>query len=94
MSTALIATIAISGEIDIATAPGWFELGQALIENCGPGTVCFDLAAVTFMDPVGLGMLVALRNLAGNNGNTIIITNVPCRVQKLLALTGLDFAAV
>jgi anti-anti-sigma factor len=53
-----------------------------------------DLAKVTFMDSTGLGALVTIRNASHRLSKQLSLRSVPERVQKLLAVTGLDRAFV
>jgi anti-sigma B factor antagonist len=52
--------------------------------------VVIDLAEVTFIDSTALGVLIGLRNSAQEINKQVILANVPRRVRRILALTGLD----
>jgi anti-sigma B factor antagonist len=83
------AIVVVAGEVDLATAP-------RLREVMAPGaaaegqSVCLDLCAVTFMDSVGLALVLALhRELALRHGRLVIVC--PEGPAKLLfQVTGVD----
>jgi len=81
--------VAVSGEIDLFTAP---ELKQQLAEAIDSGTVglVVDLTDTTFVDSTALGVLIgAVKRLRGNNGAMVII-NVDANIAKTFEITGLD----
>ena len=49
-----------------------------------------DLGAVTFMDAAGLGVLAEALRRARHLPDGLRLAAVPARVQRLLAITGLD----
>lgn len=79
-----------SGEVDIAAVARLRPTWLALVDATTPELVVVDLAAVTFMDVAGLGLLVGLRNRQQQHGGRVHLRNVPDRVTKLLALTALS----
>jgi len=81
--------VVVIGEIDVATAGALRDgllhaLSVPLLHR-----VEVDLAAVTFMDCGGLGVLVAARNAAVRAGRRLWITNPQPIVRRLLELTEL-----
>ena len=79
-------TLVVGGDVDLASAPA---LREALAD---PAVVVVDMAAVTFIDAAGLGVLIEAhrRHRAG------LTLRVPSAiVRRLLALTGhLDTFAI
>jgi anti-sigma B factor antagonist len=84
-----VATLAVAGEIDIATTPRLeAEIRRMLDETTGPMLV--DLGEVTFMDSTGLSLLLALRRDAGAAGRTLAIFCPEGPARLLFAVTGLE----
>jgi len=84
--------VALSGEIDIATAPAARDLlAEATSEGVTGITV--DLGQVTFMDAAGLGVLASASKAARHLPEGLRLAAVPPRVLRLLRLTGLDCLA-
>ena len=86
-----VAVLAVSGELDIATAP---QLRTAVGDLLGQGVrhVELDLDACTFVDSTGLGaMLWAAHRLqaAGGDLHTVHIRGVPARAIEASGLAEL-----
>jgi len=81
-------TVALIGEIDIATA-GRVREALIAISNSGENKVVVDMTNVTFMDSTGLAALVGpLKRFRSMNGE--IVLRSPTRgVKKVLELSGL-----
>jgi anti-sigma B factor antagonist len=83
--------VAVGGEIDVASAP---QLRDCLNQTIDAGNrqLVVDLRRVSFMDSVGLGVLVgALRRLRGHHDGLIRLICAPNGlVVRILRLTGLD----
>ncbi|RCH61742.1 anti-sigma factor antagonist [Streptomyces sp. SDr-06] len=60
------AVVAVSGELDLDTCPYVIEATGAL--SLHGQTLIMDLSAVTFMDSVGLNLLLRLRQRAEEEG--------------------------
>lgn len=80
--------VAVSGEIDVRTAP-W--LRQALFdpEVVRHPRLVVDLDAVTFLDSVGVGTLVAARRWLTSRGTALVLVcgdNQPRRVLRMVGL--------
>ena len=83
--------LAVSGEIDIATAPSLREKLHSLLAD-GHANLIIDLDDVTFLDSTALGVLVGVLKRARTEGGELrIVCNQP-RVRKVFEITRLDSA--
>jgi anti-sigma B factor antagonist len=81
------ATVYVSGEIDIATAP---QLAAALDEAVGGDRdVTVDLSDTTFFGVSGVNVLVAAHIDADRRGRTLRVTHADDVTSRLLELNGL-----
>ncbi len=81
--------VAVSGEIDLFTAP---ELKAALSEtiDSGGSRIVVDLTETTFLDSTALGVLIgAVKRLRSGDGRLTIV-NVDDNIAKTFQITGLD----
>lgn len=79
------ATLAVTGELDLAGAPYLSHQLQAVIER-GAAVVRVDLAGLEFIDSQGVGVLVrAYRDL----GDRLQITGATRSVRRVFDVTGL-----
>ena len=80
------AVVIITGQVDLLAG----RLRGTLIEVADSAlNVEIDLSQVTFMDSVGLGALVAGRNVAHANGRTFVVTAMSEPVKRVLQMSGL-----
>lgn len=80
-------TIALSGELDMATAPILEEhLVQA--ESDGVPAIVIDLVDLTFIDTVGLRALLAARERAEANGRQLLMFGAKPQVRRVFEITG------
>ena len=82
------AVLAVSGEVDVATAP---RLREQLIElvNSGSNRIVVDLENVEFLDSTGLGVLVgALKRVRMSDGELALVCTA-ARILKVFEITGL-----
>jgi anti-sigma B factor antagonist len=80
--------IAVSGEIDVATAPQLRECLHRVIAE-GESTIVLDLLGVTFLDSTALGVLVgALKRCREVGGDLHLVVADP-RIVKIFEITGL-----
>ena len=83
------AVVAVTGELDVYTAPVLEESLGELVERGSPRLVV-DLTEVTFMDSTGLGLLIkALKWTRELDGSLKIVANTD-KVLKVFRVTGLD----
>ncbi len=83
-----VSIIAVTGEIDVATAPQLQENLHALIAQ-GRTALVLDLLGVTFLDSTALGVLVgALKRCREQGGDLQLVVSEP-RIVKIFEITGL-----
>lgn len=95
--------VTVAGEIDIATADQLREAVQAALaqlttqepargvggaHTTPPRTVYVDLDAVSFLDAVGVGVLVECAHAARQAGGQLSVRNPRGIVARVLAVTG------
>lgn len=82
-------TVAVSGEVDVATSPA---LRAVLLdpEQCPGPELVLDLRAVTFLDSSGLSVLVATHNALAERDGRIRLECHPGPVPLVLRACGLD----
>ena len=80
--------VSAAGEIDVVEAPSLrMVLSEVLASDCS--RVVVDLSKVTFMDSVGLGVLVQfLKRFSAAEGDMRLVIGEP-RVLRAFELTGL-----
>jgi anti-anti-sigma factor len=83
------ARVAVSGEVDLATAPVLRDRLLGVLGDQGPTTLSVDLAGVSFLDCTGINALIAARNAAAATGRQMRITHPQPIVRQILDLTGL-----
>ena len=80
--------IAVSGEIDVATAPQLRECLHRVIAE-GDATVVLDLLGVTFLDSTALGVLVGALKRCRELGGELHVVVADPRIMKIFEITGL-----
>ncbi|HZZ96116.1 MAG TPA: STAS domain-containing protein [Jatrophihabitantaceae bacterium] len=80
----------LRGDVDFFTEDGFRAEAEKLLADDDAGRFVVDLAEVGMVDSSGLSLLVDLLRLCREMGLTMIVRDVPERVQQLLDLTGLD----
>ena len=79
----------LKGELDVDTKLKLkAELGRA--EARGPGTVIVDLRGLTFMDSMGLGVLLGALRRARTGGWRLVLVKGPEPIEQLLLITGVS----
>ena len=81
-------TLALIGEVDLATAP---QLQDAIARLCAAGAsqIVLDLRELTFMDSTGVHALLASKALCDRHGCDFSLTRGQESVERLFELTGL-----
>lgn len=85
------AVLAVSGELDAATAPQLAELLWPRLMTT-LSAIALDLSKLTFLGVAGMEILVSAHNYAGQRGITFTIINSTRTVDRALAAGGLDVA--
>ncbi len=80
--------IAVSGELDIHTAPDLTEVLSPAIAAGQP--VIVDLTDVTFMDSSGLSVFVTTLKRAREAETTLVLVVSEPRVMRVFSITGID----
>jgi anti-anti-sigma factor len=82
------AIVTVAGEIDISTVT---RLREPLFELAASGfPLVLDLDQVSFIDSVGLAVLVGTANRAATHGGSLQVACARPKIRELLRLTGLD----
>jgi anti-sigma B factor antagonist len=85
-----VASIALFGELDLATIPE-LEGHLAPFESNGVSAIMLDLRELTFIDSVALQSLVRARKRAETNGQRLILVGARPTARRLLELTGTEY---
>jgi len=83
-----IAELAISGEIDLLTAPSFVDAAGDLLSQ-GPRALVLDFHAVTFFDSAGVGALARIHRVASQSGSTLTIRGAKEMVRHVLEISGI-----
>lgn len=81
-------TLALSGEVDLATA-GELESKVEQLVASGIDHIVVDLKDVTFCDSVGLNVLVRARKYCASHGGRLRIIQPRGEVAQVLSISGL-----
>jgi anti-sigma B factor antagonist len=81
--------VAVSGEVDLATAPALAERLEESIRESREAFV-IDLSETTFVDSSGLHCLLRARGLLGRNDRLLVLVCPPGNVRRALRITGVD----
>jgi anti-sigma B factor antagonist len=83
------AAIALQGELDVANAHELrAELDRHLV--AGRRVIRVDAQRVDFMDSAAIGELIAASQRCAADHGSLILTNLPARLWRMLRLTGFD----
>ena len=85
-----VATLALSGELDMATAPILSE-DLASFEGNSVSTIVLDLRDLRFIDSTGLHALVEARSRAVSIGDRLLLSGASPAARRLMELTGTLF---
>ncbi len=84
-----LVTVAIHGDLDVATVDRTVRYVTNVIDSCD-GPVSADLSEVTFCDACGLGALIRIMTYAGQRGRKLELTRPSRAITKIMRLTGVD----
>jgi anti-anti-sigma factor len=85
-----VVTIALSGDLDLATAPILSEK-LAPFEANGVSTIILDLRDLTFIDSTGMHTFLEARNRAMSNGQRLLVRGANPAAQRHIKIVGLQF---
>ena len=85
-----VATIALSGELDLETVPV-LEEHLVRIEADGVAVIVVDLVELTFMESLGVHAFIAARERAFANGRQLLLLGAKPSVRRVFELTGTAF---
>jgi anti-sigma B factor antagonist len=89
VSSGGLVTVAIRGDLDVATVDRTVRYVTDVIDSCD-GTVSADLSELAFCDACGLGALIRVSTYAGQMGRKLELTSPSRAVTKIMRLTGVD----
>src|SRR6266496_650030 len=79
---------ALTGEIDIETAEGVTSFAREALANTEVTDVVIDASEVTFIDSIGVGALLDIRDAARARGAGVRIGGASPNVAKVLTILG------
>lgn len=82
-------TLALKGELDVHSSSTLETRLDSLLDD-SIGTVVLDLANVTFVDSVGMRVLVALHRQLAERGGQVVLRSPSTTVARALHYAGLD----
>ena len=83
-----VATLAVKGELDVATAPDLIAAVAAL--EPGYEDLVIDLSACSFFASSGISVLLDENARATREGFRFVVVKAPPEVQRIFDLTSLD----
>ena len=83
-----VVTVAVAGELDLATAPELLNRVNDLIE-AGHHRVVLDLRDLTFCDSAGLSVLARIRKKVAQFDGALTLARPSSIVRAVLELTGM-----
>lgn len=83
------ATLEVSGEIDLTSAPALDDEVTGLIED-SVNTLTISLRNVSFMDSTGLRVLLKANKLLETAGGKLLLSQPSDPVRRLLEVSGLE----
>jgi anti-sigma B factor antagonist len=81
--------VAVTGEIDLFTAPDFKQHVSAPID-AGVGNVVVDLSKTTFIDSSSLGVLIGAHRRLKLRGGSLVIVCDNDSITRTFRITGLD----
>jgi anti-sigma B factor antagonist len=81
--------VAVSGEVDLFTAPEFKQIVTAAID-AGAERVVVDLTATTFIDSSSLGVLIGAHRRLADRGGVLVVVCENEAIVKTFRITGLD----
>jgi anti-sigma B factor antagonist len=82
--------VAVTGEVDLLTAPEFKQRVTAPIGGAGVERVIVDLTQATFVDSSSLGVLIGAHRRLQSRGGRLVIACATDAIVKTFRITGLD----
>lgn len=82
--------VAVSGEIDLYTAPRLHSELAAAVMGEGQPRVVVDMTGVEFCDSTGMNVLLAALRRVRERGGELVLAAPRPAVRKILQVTGLE----
>lgn len=86
-----VTSIALSGELDLATVPALNDQLAALEQDGGPKTIVLDLRDLGFIDSSGLHALLGAYSRSQLNGHRLLLVGANPTLRRLCEITGTEF---
>ncbi len=87
-------TALLSGEIDHHTARILREEIDGAAAKARPDRLVLDFSGVQFMDSSGVGLIMGRYQWMKSLGGSVVLANLPERLEKIVSMAGLDKLAV
>ena len=81
-------TVAVIGELDIATVPRFTARMGEFLRRGRPGELVLDLSGLAFIDAGGLRALTELRARVERQGAVLVLDGVPPQMLRLMRIIG------
>jgi anti-sigma B factor antagonist len=81
--------LALSGELDVASAPALEKCLSELAPE-SHARVVLDLSELSFVDSPGINVLLAARKEAEDEGRLLVLRRPTAQVQRVFAVLGLS----
>ena len=81
-------TVAVTGELDIATVPRFTARLGELLRRGYPQELVIDLSGVSFIDASGLRALTDLRSRVEQHQCALVLEEVPAQMRRVIQLIG------
>ncbi len=81
--------VAVKGDVDIYSVDAFRGSIEKTFDDNGLEIV-LDCSELTYIDSIGIGALIEMRNKSQEKGKKIIVKNPKPNIKKLLELTGVD----
>lgn len=79
-----VAQLRLAGRFDFNVHRDFRSACEAVLERAGVGSVVIDLGGVDYLDSSALGMLLIVREKAGQAGKTLALSNPRPGVKQVL----------
>jgi anti-anti-sigma factor len=79
----------VRGEVDRLTAPALGAVLRVLVDR-GDSALTLDLAAITFMDASGLGVIAETSERLASSSRMLTVRSAPPMTRRILGITRLD----